>query len=239
MIGGSRQIPLPLGLGKQVTLEDYYPGRNGAALAAVRGLLQETAHCCVYLYGPAGVGKSHLLLGAAHHAPEWCPYLDGLDPEWITSMGDDPLAYSQWVEAPLLCVDHVDAWAGHPHAEMWLFRVYNARLRERRPMLLAGRDASTLIDWHLPDWASRMGACLSIPLCLQDDDEKIAILQEMSKRRGLRMDTEVALYLLRHQSRDLAALEQLLIVLDLRSWEEQRVLTIPFIRHCLETVRHE
>ncbi len=71
-------------------------------------------------------------------------------------------------------------------------------------------------------------------LQLPDDLQRLHILQTMAQRRGLRMDRDVARYVLRHQSRDMVVLESLLEMLDARSWEQQRQLTIPFIRHCLD-----
>ena len=56
----SPQIPLPLEPPRPDRFEDFVPGPNAAALEAAQHLLGEESSC-LYLSGPAGSGKSHLL----------------------------------------------------------------------------------------------------------------------------------------------------------------------------------
>ncbi|PKY11146.1 DnaA regulatory inactivator Hda [Acidithiobacillus marinus] len=234
--GAPGQLLLPLGLKAAASLETFYRAANGAALDAVRSLLQQPSPVFgLYLHGPAGVGKSHLLQGAAQFGPSWVPYLD------CAVMGEEvgafllPDAFASLIDAPLVCLDNVDVWVGGHDREMFLYGLYNERFQRGRPLLLAGRESPRQLPWILPDWASRVTACLQIALQLPDDAERLQILQAMALRRGLRMDEEVARYMLRHQTRDMGALELLLEKLDAHSWAQQRQLTIPFVRHCLET----
>lgn len=229
------QMRLPLGLRSGATLDDFCPEPNTAALNAVRSLLVRPAPVFVlYLYGPGGVGKSHLLQGAAQSDAGWIPYIECA--EMMQSFVDLALqdTFSSLVDAPLVCLDNVDAWAGQVDQEKFLYDLYNERFHRARPLLLAGREASRQLVWTLPDWASRFSACVPMALQLPDDLQRLHILQTMAQRRGLRMDRDVARYVLRHQSRDMVVLESLLEMLDARSWEQQRQLTIPFIRHCLD-----
>ncbi len=244
------QLLLPLGLKTACTLDAFHGAANGAALDAVRSLLQQPSPVFgLYLHGPAGVGKSHLLQGAAQAGTEWVPYLDCAELERGDERGNAagvglgdglgalllPDAFVSLVNAPLLCLDNVDTWAGGQDYEQFLYALYNARLQHGRPLLLAGRESPRQLPWILPDWASRVTACLQMPLRLPDDGERLRILQAMALRRGLRMDEEVARYVLRHQTRDMGALDILLEKLDALSWAQQRQLTIPFVRQCLET----
>ncbi|WP_414039147.1 DnaA regulatory inactivator Hda [Acidithiobacillus sp. M4-SHS-6] len=236
IMGSPGQLLLPLGLKTACTLDAFCGAANGAALDAVRSLLDLPSPIFgLYLHGPAGVGKSHLLQGAAQTGPGWVPYLDcaelrgGLEPLSL------PDAYATLVDAPLVCLDNVDTWAGGREHEMFLYGLYNERFQRGRPLLLAGREAPRQLPWILPDWSSRVMACLQMPLQLPDDAERLRILQAMALRRGLRMDQEVARYVLRHHTRDMGALDLLLEKLDALSWAQQRQLTIPFVRHCLET----
>lgn len=63
-----QQLPLRLGPGPAQSFESYVTGANGAALAAVRGLAAGAAP--VYLWGPPGSGKTHLLQAAARASGE-------------------------------------------------------------------------------------------------------------------------------------------------------------------------
>lgn len=238
------QLLLPLGLKTACSLDAFHGAANEAALDAVRSLLQQPSPVFgLYLHGPAGVGKSHLLQGAAQAGTDWVPYLDCA--EMGSGRGDEPGdglaslllpdAFASLVDAPLICLDNVDAWAGGQDYEKFLYSLYNARFQYGRPLLLAGREPPRHLLWLLPDWASRVMACLQMPLRLPDDGERLQILQAMALRRGLHMDEEVARYVLRHQTRDMGALDILLEKLDALSWAQQRQLTIPFVRQCLET----
>ena len=230
---GNRQRILPLGVQAPATLEGYYPCPNAAALHAVLKLVAEPQGLCLYLYGPGGVGKSHLLLGAAAALAGWTPYMDCGDVPHLFNRIKDFEGFSSLVAAPLLCLDNIEAWAGQRDKETFLFDLYNERMSNGRPMLLAGRAAPRFLDWALPDWASRASACLQVALRLPDDTERMAILQEMAQRRGLQIGVEAAHYLLRHHARDPRTLDGLLTILDAGSWEHQREVTIPFIRLCL------
>jgi len=57
-----RQIPLRIGPGPAPTFENYAPGGNAAALAALR---VRPLPPSLYLWGPAGAGKTHLLRALA------------------------------------------------------------------------------------------------------------------------------------------------------------------------------
>ena len=58
------QLPLGVRLRDDATFANYYPGANAAALGYVERLCQPDAgwgDSLIYLWGSAGVGRSHLL----------------------------------------------------------------------------------------------------------------------------------------------------------------------------------
>jgi DnaA family protein len=63
----SPQIPLPLEPPRADRFEEFVVGPNAAALAAVRHLLDEPGGV-LFLSGPEGSGKSHLLNALCHAA---------------------------------------------------------------------------------------------------------------------------------------------------------------------------
>ena len=66
-----RQIPLAIGPAPLHTFDGFVPGANAAALAHLRGLAGAIPHAAthvatpVYLWGPRGTGKTHLLCALA------------------------------------------------------------------------------------------------------------------------------------------------------------------------------
>ena len=61
------QLPLGVRLRDDATFANYYPGANAAALGYVERLCEADAgwtDSLIYLWGAAGVGRSHLLQAA-------------------------------------------------------------------------------------------------------------------------------------------------------------------------------
>ena len=93
---------------------------------------------------------------------------------------------------------------------------------------------TALLDIVMPDLATRLGWGLALRLEVLTDEEKSAALQQRGAQRGLELGPQVADYLLRHCSRDMTDLFQLLDDLDRASLAAQRRLTIPFVREHLK-----
>ena len=232
-MSADRQLVLPLGLRPQPLLQHFSTLGNEEAVAAVQQLLSSPGPNCLYLSGPGGSGKSHLLQGAALAAGSWSPYLDLA--EWARH-GPAPSVQDglqSLGSAVLLCMDGVDEVAGQRPWEELLFALYNERLQSQRPLLIAGRLGPRSAPWQLADWGSRCSACLHYGLHLPNDEQRLTILRQMVRQRGLFLREDAAHYLLRHWTRDLGELERIIEQLDRQSWTWQRELSIPFIRSCL------
>jgi DnaA-homolog protein len=63
------QLALPLLRPHSQTLDNFVPGRNAEALAAAHELAAGRGPQFVYLWGPPGCGRTHLLVALAGHAP--------------------------------------------------------------------------------------------------------------------------------------------------------------------------
>jgi len=69
-------------------------------------------------------------------------------------------------------------------------------------------------------------------MSLEDDDLQ-ALLQERAKARGLRLEPEVAHYIVLRSERSAGALMALLAKLDRLALAQQRPVTIPFVKYAL------
>jgi DnaA family protein len=70
-------------------------------------------------------------------------------------------------------------------------------------------------------------------LRLLDEAQQRQALQLRAAQRGVELPPETLLYLQRRFARDMGSLNRMLDQLDLASLEEQRRLTLPFIRRVL------
>ena len=79
-----RQLPLEISPRPEPSFENFLAGANGEALAAVRALAEGTLReAIVYLWGPPGSGRSHLLRAAARANPSLvvADDVEALDPQ--------------------------------------------------------------------------------------------------------------------------------------------------------------
>ncbi len=224
----SIQLPLGIRLPNTATFGNFIAGRNIEALDYLGEAVCQEEGQSIYLWGGGGCGKSHLLQAASHfvagrggatayiplaHAAELAPGIfEGLE------------------AMRLVCIDDVDRIAGQEDWETGLFHLYN-RLREQDAlMIFAARVSPGAVDIGLPDLRSRLAWGMVLHLEQPADEHKVGILQQWARERGMQMPDEVALYLLRHFSRDLHALLAVLDRLDYASQVAQRRLTVPFVR---------
>ncbi len=224
------QLPLGLRFPRDQRLDSY----RGAA----PGLLAELAALArgegrgVFLAGPDGSGRSHLLLAtcveasAAGHAVAYLPLRS------FAARAGEALAHQGAVG--LACVDDVQAIAGNRDAEIALFDLHN-RVRDGGGVLLYAADAMpAALPLVLPDLGSRLAQCARFALAVPDEMQRRDILRERAAARGLELDEAVIDYLFRRVERDLASLTALLDRLDQASLAAQRRITVPFLRGVIE-----
>jgi len=228
----SPQLPLALQLRHAPALEDFIVGQNRAVLEALRQALDDTEGSLLYLSGPPGSGRSHLLqgqCGAAERHGLRCAYLP------LAGRSDlDPAMLDGLETLDLIAVDDVESIAGDRDWERGLFGLFN-RCRERHTHLLFSADRGpAALPISLPDLRSRLAWGLTLVLQPLDDTGRQALLQSLAARRALDMPDDVARYLLDRLPRHPEALNDTVTRLDLASLAEQRRLTIPFVRRSLD-----
>ncbi len=227
----SPQLPLSVQVPDATSFDNFYPGPNVEALAAVLRIAQHADGAPVLLHGPAGSGKTHLLqaavrLGAGLGAVAYLPLadfqpatpalLDGLD------------------QARLLALDDVDQAVMQPDFAQALLRLLDSLRTQGRAYLATSRLSADRLDERLPaDLRTRFALSAQFPLKLLDDAQLAALLQARARRRGLELPDEVADFLLRRLPRRIPSLLDALETLDRAALSAQRRLTIPFATQAL------
>ena len=223
------QLPLSLRAPPDQRFEAFHgqaPVRD-AVRAAALGRSREW----LFIAGPAGSGKSHLLLAAcaeAAGAGRRAAYLP-----MAAFAGRLPEALAQQEGADLLCLDGLEAVAGNLGDEEALFHFHNRARAGQGTVLYAARDNPAALGLALPDLATRLGQCVRLTLAPLDEAGRREVLRQRAARRGLELDDTVLDYLLRRVDRDLASLGRLLDRLDQASLAAQRRITIPFLKQHL------
>lgn len=226
----SGQLPLALG---------FPPEQRFAAFhgqAALRALVESVARGedghWLYLSGPNGSGKTHLLLAACALARESGQAAAFLPLATVAGrLGD---ALQGLVDAPaLVCLDGVEAIAGHSGDEVALFHAHNAARQSGARLVYAASAMPAALGLGLPDLVSRLEQCTRLPVEPLDEAGRREVLRQRAARRGLELDEPVLDYLFRRVGRDLAGLTSLLDRLDRESLAAQRRITVPFLRQAL------
>jgi DnaA-homolog protein len=221
-----QQLVLDLSRPAAPTLENFAPGGNGEALAVLRAWLSGAlAERCIYLWGPPGSGKSHLLRAAIHAAQSESHAAAYAAAEWLGQPDST---------ARLIALDDVQELSDDGQAA--LFRLFQ-RVPEEDARLLAAGDTAPAGLTLRDDVRTRLGAGLVFQLRLLSDTDKADALRNHALARGFDLAPEVSDYLLRHVRRDLPSLMAVLDAVDQHSLQTKRTITVPLLREVLQFAR--
>lgn len=230
--GQSRQLQLALAvqLRDDATLENFLAlPKTQPLLAALHTQLAPAGEAFIYLYGPAGSGKSHLLQASCHAAAAKTLYLPLADLRQYPAT--DVLQGVERLDR--VCIDDIHVVLGDPAWELGLFNFYNSARQQGCRLLVAGAAAPRALAVNLEDLRSRLSWGVVFQLAQADDADKSAILQFRAARRGLALSPGVANYIVSRAPRAMQELVAVLDRLDEASLAEQRGLSIPFVKEAL------
>lgn len=226
-----RQLGLAVTLRDDATFDNFTVGANGAVVASMQQLGQADGEPRLYIWGPPGAGRTHLLQATCHALTERglrCVYVP------LHERADlSPAMLEDLEHSDVVCIDDIDVVAGDASWEHAMFDFYNRAAVTGCALLMAASAAPSMLPWGLADLKSRLAASLVYRLEVLNDDAKMAALQQRAQRRGMELNDEAAGFLLRHVRRDTCHLFELLDRLDTASLAAQRRLTVPFIKQVL------
>lgn len=218
-----RQLPLGLGPDDQPGFDNFFAGPNGAAVGHLRGLEQQARPAPVYLWGDAGVGKTHLLKALAHEVQ-----MQGGRVGWFD------LAASRHREFDdtwrLLVLDDCERY--DVDRQQAAFALFVQATTHGLPIAAAG--SAPPVDLPLrDDLRTRLGWGHVFHLLPLSESDCRAVLRREADRRGIFLSDEVMSYLLTRFSRDLGSLMGLLDRLDRFALAARRAVTVPLLKQML------
>lgn len=226
-----KQLPLGVQLGVSLRFETFHAGANAEVVEALRRLASGSSRVPLWIFGPAGAGKSHLLqAGCALAGPE------GRSAAYVplsAFASEGPAMLEGLDMLDLVALDDLDVVAGHSAWERGLFTLYNALAEHRGGLVLAATVAPASLRFGLADLASRLAASEIHRLQPLSESEQAEALRRRANHRGLELPEETLGFLTRRAPRDFATLCRMLDQLDTESLAAQRKLTVPFVRDWL------
>jgi DnaA-homolog protein len=226
------QLPLALRWPRRQRFEHFRAGENAVALEAVRAAAMDAAAPWVFMAGPLGSGRSHLLVAACQAAIDAGRTVQYLPLAGLR--GSRAAAIRGMAGSDLLAIDDIDSVAGEGEAEHALFDTFNRYRAEGCTLLFSALAPPASLGIALPDLRSRLGSLTQAVLKPLDDAERRHVLREQAAARGIELDDAVLDWLFVHHARDLGTLLDLLDTLDRASLAAQRRVTVPFLRNLLK-----
>lgn len=229
MILTAYQLPLNLKYPTNQRFESFHPGENLVQLQTLKQCINEPQAPWVFLSGPHGSGKTHLLMASCQESPtRRAQYLP------LSLLKENAeAALMALTQFDLLCIDDVQFIGGNRGAEIALFDVFNRGKAEGATMIFAARFSPNQLPLVLPDLASRLASCVQCTINPLSEVERREVLKQRAHARGFELDENMLEFLFRRNARDLGALLQLLDRVDQESLSSQRKITIPFLKRLI------
>ena len=215
-----QQLLLELAPPPPPTLENFSPGKNGAALKALKEALEDGERF-VFLWGRSGSGKTHLLraFAGAAAANGRAAYVQAANADW-TDTGN----------LAAVAVDEVSRL--DDTGQIALFDLCN-RMRGAGGLLAASGEAPPARLALRADLRSRLASGIVLQLHPLSDEDKAAALYAHAAGRGIALDAELVRYLLTHFDRDMGTQIAALDAVDRYSLQRKRPITRPLLKEAL------
>lgn len=201
-------------------VDDFMPMSFNAAALASTSKVAEQGWGMAYIYGPEGVGKSHLLhviaqkLKTSVYTPATLP--------------DDPTSQK------VLLLDMLEE--ATPAEQEKVFHIYNHIRAEMGLLIIAGRKPANHLGF-LADLTSRLKTIEHIPMEQPDQHHLELMLVKFAADRQLTLEPAVIRYLLKRAERSPRTLEGIVEQLDTRSLADKRAISIPFVKQALASAK--
>ncbi len=222
-----RQLPLVIPVGREsvATFDNFQPAHNEAVLAHLKSLATPGSGqgVPVFLWGPPGSGKTHLLRALAfeHQAL-------GGKVGWFDAL--EPVPWPDDASRSLLVFDNCDRY--DDAQQQAAFALFIEATQRKVPVAAAAQAPP--VDLPLrDDLRTRLGWGPVFAVRPLSEAEARAALRREADRRGILLSDEVMHHLLTRFERDLKSLVSLIERLDAYALAEKRGVTVPLLRQML------
>lgn len=203
-----RQLQLNIEPQLDAKISDFSGPSWSGVIDAVRqlhtGLIQQ-----FYIYGDAGIGKSHLLSAICDSYLELGKSAIHVS---LLELLDAPIeAITSLERYDLVALDDIETISGVKHWQKAVFHLINYNNQEGGQLIFSSRNLPIELKLELPDLQSRLMQAVSVRLPdgnLYED--RAALIQSVLNRRGILLDHQIVKYLLDYGPHKTALLLQIL-----------------------------
>ena len=222
------QLALDLQLKTSFNFDNYVVGDNALCLALLQQAAQATGEQQLFIWGHLGGGKSHLLQAVCARASQQQRVASYLPLDLLLLHGGEIL--QGFEQSDLICIDDVQCIAGNREWQEALFHFNNVLRQQNKNIIYAATLPPNELNLQLEDLRSRLNWGPVLQIKALDDASKLKALTLRAEARGYELPENVAQYLLNNFARDLAGLFERLDRLEVVSLQQQRKMTLPFVK---------
>lgn len=230
----SHQLPLNLQFPDLLSFDSFYvTDENRGTVEQLRVVASGDSNSPpVLLRGARHAGKTHLLQALCHRAGA-----EGLAASYLPlELADKEIpceALDGLERLDLLCLDDLQVIAGRGQWEHALVQLASRVSDSGTAMVVTSDAAPEALGLHSRGLEFRLSIFSQLFVEPLSEEDTVWALQMRASSKGVKLRENVARYLVRHYSTDLAILARTLDALDYASLAAKRRLTIPFIKSLL------
>jgi DnaA family protein len=226
------QLPLSINVSPKQDFASFIVGSDIPVCHTLENI-HATNIPIVFISGPTGSGKSHLLNAVCLAQPADYPFmfLDAatLAP-YFQEPGDATEVLNGLESNHLICIDNVDSLLPNPHWQFALFDLINRVLEQGHSIILTSKKRYDDQNFTLPDLRSRLVWGETYHLAPLDDTQIQGALSQYIESKQVKFQDQSLTYLLNHFPRDIKTLKSYIDEIDMHALSHKKAITIPLIK---------
>ena len=227
----STQIPFKFDNFKKRDFDSFFQGENKDLLYFLNTMIKTRSNNSIYIWGPQGTGKTHLLQAACKQANEMDWHVTYIPLEQYRDFSIDIL--DGLGKLDLVCIDDLEFIIDNIEWQQRVTLLFNEIRDNKNSIIISSKISPNNIKIGLDDLKSRLVWGHVFKIKAADDELKIKILKKEANERSFNLNDDVVEFLIRRSNRDLTSLIEILDEIDRSSLAAKRKITVPFVKELI------
>lgn len=225
-----QQLTIPLALNQQMLFEHFVSGDE--LKTSLEKPFNHEIFQAFYFYGTKGVGKTHLLQALCYRALAQglsMAYFDCASAELSLAEVDN------LTDKDCICIDNIHLATNS--SQQALYQIYNQAKLKHQTLCYSANTLPKSLDIALNDLKTRLGLSLVVALKDINFEQKIQVLMQKNKDKGINLKLDIYQYILSHHSRDLSKallLSETLVQSAIKLGKKQSKISVAFAKSALK-----